>query len=169
MPNGIYPIPIFDRHAERMTLWVRLRTWWRSAHYDRRLAAGADPASSRELSLRASQLRSPARRIRLASSLERVVSEAFDQRLGFTTQAPLRSAEVRSCADELSALAHRLRDRRPVNARGVAMAASLLFDGTGPLFTKTEPSALSDTVRAARFALDPKRLPESSDRTRSAA
>ena len=168
MPNGIYPVPIFDRHSEPMTLWVRLKTWWRSAHCDRQLVAGTDPASSPELSLRASQLRSPARRIRLASSLEHVVSEAFDQRLGFTTQAPLRSAEVRSCADELFALAHRLRDGRQVDARGVAMAASLLFEGTGPLFTKTEPSALSDAVRAAQYALHSERLPESSQ-ARSAA
>jgi hypothetical protein len=157
MPNGIYPIPIFDRQSEPMTLRVRLKTWWRRRQYEKRLAAGDDPASSRELSLRAAQLRSPARRIRLASSLEHVVSEAFDERHGFTTQAPLRRADVRSCAEELFALARRLRERRPVNVRGVAMASRLLNDGTSPLYTGAGSSPLREAVHSARLALDPER------------
>jgi hypothetical protein len=160
MPNGIYPVPISNRLTETMTLGVRLRTWWRRRHYDERLAAGDDPASSRELSLRAAQLRSPARRIWLAASLEHVVSEAFYAPHGFTTQAPLRRADVRSCADELFALAHRLREPGPVNLRGVAMASCLLADGTGPLYTQAGPSGLRDAAHSTRRALDSERAKE---------
>jgi len=160
MPNGIYPVPIFDRRSEPMTLRVRLKTWWHRRRYDERLAAGDDPASSGELSLRAAQLRSPARRIRLASFLDHVVREAFSERPGFTTQAPVRRADVRSCADELSALARRLRERPAVNVRGVAMASQLLNDGTSPLYTETGPSALSDVVHSALRTLDPEQATE---------
>jgi hypothetical protein len=160
MPNGIYPVPIFDRRSQPMTLRVRLKTWWRRRRYDERLAAGDDPASSGELSLRAAQLRSPARRIRLASFLDHVVSEAFSERPGFTTQAPVRRADVRSCADELSALARRLRERPAVNVRGVAIASQLLNDGTSPLYTETGPSALRDVVHSALLALDPEQATE---------
>lgn len=160
MPNGIHPIPIFARLSESMTFRVRLKTWWRRRHYDERLVAGDDPASNRELSLRAAQLRSPVRRVRLAFFLDHVVSEAFGERHGFTTQAPVRRADVRSCADELSALARRLRERRPVNVQGVAMASQLLNDGTSPLYTEAGPSALSDAVHSALRALEPEQPSE---------
>jgi hypothetical protein len=154
MPNGIYPVPVIHRRSGEMALGVRLRTWLRRDLYDERLASGADPAASPELGLRARQLSSQFQRARLASSLEHVVSEAYDRPLGFSTQEPLRRGEVRSCADDLFSLARRLRDDRPINVQGAAMASRLLNDGTGPLNTWPAPFTLRHAVRSARLALD---------------
>jgi hypothetical protein len=160
MPNGIYPVPVIHRRSGEMALGVRLRTWSRRDLYDERLAAGADPAASPELELRARQLSSQFQRARLASSLEHVVSEAYDRPLGFSTQEPLRRSEVRNCADDLFSLARRLRDERPINVQGAAMASRLLNDSTGPLNTWPARFTLRRAVRSARLALDLEQVTE---------
>jgi hypothetical protein len=160
MPNGIYPVPVIHHRSGEIALGVRLRTWLRRDLYDERLAAGVDPAASPELELRARQLSSQFQRARLASSLEHVVSEAYDRPLGFSTQEPLRRAEVRKCADDLFSLAQRLRDERPIDVRGAAMASRLLNDGTAPLNTWPAQFTLEQAIRSARLALDPERARE---------
>jgi hypothetical protein len=160
MPNGIYPVPVIHRRSGEMALGVRLRTWLRRDLYDERLATGADPAASPELGLRARQLSSQFERARLASSLEHLVSEAYDRPLGFSTQEPLRRAEVRKCADDLFALARRLREGRPINVQGAAMTSRLLNDGTGPLNTWPAQFTLKQAVHSAQLALDPEQAKE---------
>lgn len=157
MPNGIFPVPQFDSNpsqtaATRPGLAVRIRTWFRRNRLDEELAQGADPATSAELSMRAAQLRSAAERSRLANALVETVGDA---RRGepVTIRSRPRRADVRACADDLLALALRLRDDRPIGIRGAAMTARLLKDEAN-LRRRDGGPALQDEIRAARLALE---------------
>ena len=68
------------------------------------------------------------------------------------TTRPQR-AEVRNHADDLLALVERLRDDRPVNARGAAMTARLANEGASPLY-RHGGQDLQGAARAARRLLD---------------
>lgn len=156
MPNGIFPVPPFDARPHhpadtRQSLAVRVRTRWSRNRLDEELAHGADPDTA-ALSMRASQLRSPAERSRLANALAEALGDA---RRGtpVTLKVQPQRAEVRAAADELIALVGRLRNDQPVSVRGAAMAARLLSDRTGPLY-RHGGQDLRHAIRAARVALD---------------
>ena len=164
MPNGIYPVPTNRRiraetarrsRGSRPGVGLRLRTWWRRDRLDEQLAQGIDPRKSAELVLRGEQLSNRAERARLAKALDGVVQEAGEPPAFLRLLA--RRAEVRASADELRALAHRLRDDLPVDPRGVAMTALLLSDGESPLFSRWASVPLREAVRSARLALDESR------------
>ena len=161
MPNGMDPVLTSLRirkktgspsRASRPGVGLRLRTWWRRDHLDEQLADGTDPRTNAELTLRAEQLSSDAERARLADALEGVVQEA-NKPLAFL-KLLVRRREVRACADELLALAHRLRDDRPIDLRGAAMTVLLLSSGRSPLYSKGAGVPLREEVRKARLALD---------------
>lgn len=160
MPNPIYPLhPRQIREATASQSWaarpglgLRLRTWWRRDRLDEQLANGDDPRTSAELTLRAEQLGTAAARVRLARDLDGVLREARDQ-------APqihrlVRRRQVQECAEELLALARRLRDDQPIALRGAAMTAHLLSDARGPLYYERASVPLQQAIRAARLALD---------------
>ena len=132
---------------------LRVRTWWLRDELDERLARGADPESDPLLCRRAAQLSSPATRRELADALERDLREVRST-WSLTARLPLRRAAVRECADDMLALAHRLRDDRPIDVAGAAMVARLIFDGTSPLY-RDGPLTLRYSLRSARLALDP--------------
>jgi hypothetical protein len=149
MPNGIYPVPPFhQQRASRSvapSLWQRLKTWRERDRLDEQLAQGGDREAIAELRLRAAQLVSPTGRVELAIGVERAVREARG-----------RQAAVRACAEDLLALAQRLRDERPIDVRGAAMTRRLLTDrATSPLYRADAESSLKEAVRSARLALDP--------------
>jgi hypothetical protein len=157
MPNGIFPVPAFDSRPDhtvdsRESMAVRIRTRWGRNRLDEELAHGADPDTSAGLSVRASQLRSPEERSRLANALAEALGDA---RSGppVTLKARPQRAEVRAVADELLALIGRLRDDQAVSVRGAAMTARLLSDRTGPLY-RDGGQDLRHAIRAARVALD---------------
>jgi hypothetical protein len=157
MPNGIFPVPPFDSlpsHATdtRPSHAVRIRTWLRRNHLDEELAHGADPDTTAELSWRATQLRSPAERSRLANALTETLGDA---RRGtpVTIRAQPQRAEVRAAADDLQALIARLRDGRPISVRGAAITTRLVSDRAGPLH-RDGGEDMQRAIRAARFALD---------------
>ena len=169
MPNGIYPastsIRIRDERAGqsrdlRPGVGLRLRTWWRRDGLDEQLANGADPRMSAELMLRGQQLNNAAERDRLADALEGAVHDA-SQPVAFQSLM-VRRPEVRACADELFALAHRLRDDQPIDLRGAAMTALLLSNGKSPLYSAWASVSLRDAARSARLALDERRQASSS-------
>jgi hypothetical protein len=62
-------------------------------------------------------------------------------------------AVVRDSADDLLGLVLRLRDDRPIEARGAAMIARLVSDRTGPLRSPGDVD-LHDAIRAAHTALN---------------
>lgn len=160
MPNGIYPVPPLQiregtasqTRAARRGLALRLRTWWQRDRLDEQLANGDDPRTSVELTLRAEQLSTAAERFRLAEDLEGVLRRAPER----TPQIHrlVRRREVEACADELVALARRLRDDQPMDLRGVAMTAQLLADPRSPLHYERASVSLQEAVRSARRALD---------------
>jgi hypothetical protein len=143
------------RHDGAMsdTLALKLRTWWHRDELDEQLVHGADPESDAALSRRAAQLRSRSTRIALAAALENAVREAH-KAWSVSARLPLARAEVRGCADDVMALARRLRADEPIAIHGAAMAARVVFNGNSPLYSEA-PISLRYAVRTARLALDP--------------
>jgi hypothetical protein len=170
MPPGIAPFPPFDfgptfattrRGSESARL--RLSTWLRRGALDERLARGADAGEDERLTLRAAQLASRVHRDELALALEHTLATAEDPAEAQRTTAvptmgvrvPLRVREIRDCAPELGALIARLRDGKPIDARGAAMTRRLLVDGASPLYYRGSGVTLRHAVRSARLALEP--------------
>jgi hypothetical protein len=154
MPLGPFPLPEFDpppspaRGPSRF--WARTRTRWRRNQLDEGLSAGADPRTSAELSLRASQLRSEPVRARLANTLVDPVVVGRARELVTIGARPRRTALKRNL-DELVPLIERLCNGHPIDVRGAAMTARLVSDTQGPLYRKGD---LRHALRAARMALD---------------
>jgi hypothetical protein len=159
MPNGIYPVPQFHSQPSpdsgaRPTISLRMRTRWGRDRLDDELAAGADPASSPELMLRAAQLQSRAIRSRLANAIVETLGRAHEPNLGrFTVAGRQHHAEIREYAHNLRALVARLRDDQPINVQGAAMTARLVNDGKSPLY-RNGGQSLGSAVLSARLALD---------------
>ena len=148
------------RHDAGMpeTLSLRLRTWWNRDELDERILHGADPETDARLSRRAAQLRSPATRRHLAAALEDAVREAH-KAWSVSARLPLARAAIRASADDVIALARRLRTDEPIDVQGMAMVARLVFNGTSPLYGDA-PVPLRYAVRSARLALDPLAMAE---------
>lgn len=157
MPNGIFPVPEFHSDPsparDRPGFALRMRARLRRNRLDDELARGMDPSLSPELSLRADQLRSQAERSRLANALVEAVGDARGPNLGaFGIKTRERDAEIRKHAEDLLALAARLRDDQAFDARGVAVTARLV-SRAGSL-RRGSGQSLGDELRAARSALD---------------
>jgi hypothetical protein len=154
MPLGPFPFPDFDtppRPArEPARPWARLRTRWRRNQLDEELSAGADPRTSAELSVRASQLRSEHVRTELASTLVDALDAGRARGVLTVGSRPRRAALERNL-DELVPLVERLCDGRAIDVRGAAMTARLVSDTRGPLYRKGD---LRHALRAARMGLD---------------
>lgn len=141
-------------------LGIRIRARLRRRTLDDELARGADPSASPERSLRAEQLRSPGERLKLANTLVEAVGGARVNHLGpFRAKLRERDAAVRGSAEEVLALARRLRDGEPIDVRGAAMASRLLHDGSSP-FHGASVSELRAALCSAYAALDPSGEPE---------
>ncbi len=129
------------------SLATRIRTRFRRAELDEALATGVDPGGGAELSLRAEQLGSPAERARIAT--------AFVKALGaepITLLPRPQRALVRDAADEILALVLRLGEDRPVGIAGVAAAARLVDDRSGPLY-RHNAGDLDQAIASAHAAL----------------
>jgi hypothetical protein len=160
MPNGLYPVPQFHSYAERShsgrpSVLLRLKTWWQRDRLDERLAEGASRNDGPELSLRSRQLVSESERLDLARMFEAAVRDASAPLSRPTAARPVQWPQVVDSADDLLALAQRLRDGRPVEARGVAMARRLVIDPASPMYDRDAVVTLQYAIRSARLALDP--------------
>ena len=111
-------------------LAARLCAGW----LDRELAEGTPPEASALLATRAQQLVASRHRGELAGAWEQVVDRAGRVSGGLGAAVPLQRARVLAARRQIGVLARQLRGRRPVDARGVALAAVLLTDGAGPLY-----------------------------------
>jgi hypothetical protein len=152
MPNGIFPVPNIQTSMSSGPRWS-LKTWitvnLKRNRIDAALAEGADPAASPALGMRASELRSRAMRERLAARLAAAVADARTGQPS-NVEHPQRG-QVRDSADQLTALAARLRSHQPVDVRGVAMVALLLNDK----LHRTGRDQLRDAVADAHSAIIP--------------
>lgn len=158
MPNDTDTVPQLDSHSRHAAenppgLGVRLRALWNRARLDEALARGADPGTTADLRLRAAQLRSRRVRARLATSLFEEISEAQQPTLDpITARGWRHRAAVEESRDDLLALILRLRSKRPIDARGAAMAAQLVRARVGRRH-QHDGQGLRHAVRAALFAL----------------
>lgn len=141
---------------KRATLRARLRAAWSAAELDDALADGADPLASDELALRAAQLVEPARRAKLAQSLELVVKQVA---AGGPSPLPgptiLRREPIARNRPALIALARRLRDEGLHCLRGLAMADRLIRSGDSPLYIALGPLQLRHRIEEVMAALEP--------------
>jgi hypothetical protein len=155
MPSRVLPV-----------LAARIRARIARAELDCELATGTDPAGSDELGLRAEQLSSPAERARIANAL---VEALGDARRGppMTVRARPQREAVRAVADEILALAQRLRDEEPVGISGVAKAARLVDDRSGPLY-RHNAGDLEQAIASAHGGLDAARAFASEPAARAA-
>lgn len=147
------PLERLGAELDRPALAVRVHVSTHRPSLDRELARGDNPLGSAALALRARQLVERRNRDRLARALERLVERAE------RTPSPseiirLPRREIRDARTALLELADRLRDARPVYARGVAMVSRLVQDGTGPAFTRGAGVALRRAIAAAADALE---------------
>lgn len=153
MSTSIDPVTRLAPNEDvRGSLMLRILTRWKRQNLDAELARGIDPSERPELILRASQLRSPSARSKLATALIRTLDEARDPSPYRFKLQPHR-IEIRSCADELLSLARRLEDERPVAVQGVALISQLLTSRESPL-DRASGQSLRPALRSARLALD---------------
>lgn len=131
------PSPVAQpRPSRQWALRIRVRISRRQL--ERRLAKGEEAASHPALALRATQLVEPRSRECLAAHLERLVVESRTRGRELSAAAPIAYGRVVASRDELRAIADSLRAPKPVQARGVAMLATLLTDAASPLFAPSD-------------------------------
>ena len=152
---------------KRLWLWHQVLARGQAARLDRELAAGTSPEASASLAARATRLTSTEFRRDLAVSLRRILVAAAEPTLPVAAAAPhlplgsarplripLRTTRISQSAPLLAELASRLLEPGPVPARGVALVAQLLADGTGPLYREAARDDLGTLAERAVRALD---------------
>jgi hypothetical protein len=130
---------------------ARLAAHLLGARLDRALIDGADPATSPRLAARAALLTSCATRSELADGLDVVLASA--QRPPSRRRVLPRHTSVLANAALLRELVGVLRGPAPLYAAGIARIHRLLADGTGPMYTSRDGTALERELRTARTAV----------------
>jgi hypothetical protein len=111
---------------------ARILSWRRDDLYDDILLSGFRHVGGPDVARRAADLVSRSRRCQLASTLERFVESARDNR---RTAVPLHRKAVCEMGPRVLELASLLRDERPVEPAGMVLVRRLVTDGAGsPLF-----------------------------------
>jgi hypothetical protein len=174
MPQGIAPVSLLESDPDvdvalppRGSARARLSTRLHRGALDDKIARGVETAGDERLTLRAAQLASRTQRDRLATTLERTLQTATrpvdslsaTAALRLSPRMPLRIRAIRDCADDIEALARRLRDGDAIDAQGVALTLRMLTDGASPLYYRHSPVTLRHAVRSARLALEPVSVP----------
>jgi hypothetical protein len=125
----------------------RLLGQLRSHSLDRQLAAGAPPGWSRSLAARAHRITSTDRLGRLAANWEHLLQVARGPAAVGRTRVPLCRHRILASEAEIVEMVDALSEARLESAAGVATAALLLRDGTGPLYNRR---CQTDLTRALR-------------------
>ena len=154
---AVHDGPVAPLHLrKRPTLRARLRASWSAAELDEALASGADPLASDELALRASQLVEPARRVKLADSLELVVRVvARGEASPLPGPTILRREPIARNRAALLHLIRRLRSDGLHCLPGLAMADRLVRFGDSPLYMALGPVELRRQIDDILAALEP--------------
>jgi hypothetical protein len=131
-----------------------VRTRLRRRSLDRRLAAGANPAESDDLSRRADQLKSSVHRRELAAALLTLVEQAEGPSPPISAAIPIDRRSVLVARSDVIALALDLgATELDASARGIALVEQLLWDGASPVYAPIGPGALTQALRDAQAAL----------------
>jgi hypothetical protein len=136
-------------------VWLRCQTWWLAQDLDRRLAHGADPMESDELSLRVGQLGSARTRTRLAGGLRGAVELA--NRPADPLRMPssvLQREEIRAHSELLLELAERVSTSEPLGVEGLAITSLLIYDAPSPLYHTDASRSLTVIAFEALAGLD---------------
>jgi hypothetical protein len=158
MPASPYEAAPFQHHARATSAGasptLRLRVCVTRPWLDRRIAAGADCATS-ALELRAAQLASVRTRRRLARELRGLVeyAERVRSRPAYSAVVIDRRAVSRG-RHAILGLAERLEGQAPVSPRGITLVRRLLTDGLGPLFNPHSQQTVIQVVWNLEDALD---------------
>jgi hypothetical protein len=121
---------------------------------DSKLAQGSAPESSPLLATRAQLIVSLANRRELAENWLDLLVWAREPFGLLSARVPLVRHRVIGAQPQILALADALLAPMPTS-RGVAMASSLLSDGTGPIYNSVCSVALASTLREIIAHLDP--------------
>jgi hypothetical protein len=117
----------------------------RSRSIDGELASGIASWQSPAHAARSLQLTTRRKRDSLAAGLEHLIELAEDPalRYGRTRVIQPSRGQVRDAKPVIRAVAARMRDREPVDARAAAALRLLLTDGAGPCYGPAQRWALS--------------------------
>jgi hypothetical protein len=134
---------------------------WLSAHLrarriDLELAKGVATWRSPTHAARALQLTTRRHRRGLAVGVTRLVADA-ERPVGnfrLTSAIPPCREQVREAAPVIIAIASRLCDGDPVDARGVATLRLVITDGVGPCYARIHRKALTDALEGVLLWLD---------------
>jgi hypothetical protein len=118
---------------------------------DRELAAGVEPDSSPQLTLRAAQLTGMRNRRRLADGLERLLADA--RRPGVLSSAIRPRASLMRSEAVLEALQRRLRSDERLAPRGLAILRRPLTDMGSSLYAAADSDELSSVLRLVAASL----------------
>jgi hypothetical protein len=133
---------------------ARLRVRVRRDSLDRRLAAGEDPRTDPDLSLRAEELTEGDARRGIAMVIYRLIDEAAGAPALFSSKVPLARGAIVACTPLLCLIAGRLESNQPVAARGAAQASLLVHEGNSPLYsTMVTDAALNRRLTEVAAAL----------------
>lgn len=135
--------------------WTRILARLFSSSLDRRIAAGCSTDSSRLLATRAQVLVSSDVRLRLAGDWERLLNRARMPRGARDPRVTLNRDFIVAHERDIERLTAALLVALPTPARGVAMASSLLGDGTGPLFNRRRATDIGAALGNVIAQLDP--------------
>jgi hypothetical protein len=102
---------------------------------------------------RSNELTTRAKREALRRDIERILQSLDPARM--PSASPLKRPAARRYEHLFAALAERLGDERPVAARGILLAQSLLRDPTSPLYAEDADSLLGPALRRVTGALEP--------------
>ena len=143
-----------ERRAVRVPLWVLIGAALLGASLDDKLAEGHAPDTSPLLAARAQLLVSLAKRRALADYWLALLVEARGPVKFLNPSVPLVRGRIIAAQAQIEALAEALLAPMPTS-RGVAMASSLLSDGSGPIYYSACSVDLASTLREIIAHLDP--------------
>lgn len=141
--------------APPSSLRLRMTVAARRDALTQELADGANPASTPERALRASQLTSERRRRQMIRTLNRTLAEAHRPSVTRALVTLIDRRAVLEAEDAIQAMIERLRSPEPVSVRGIAQAERIITDGvSSPLYGRAEPGTLRRLVLVATAELD---------------
>jgi hypothetical protein len=144
-----------DRRADHIPLRFVVGAKILGARLDDKLAEGCAPESSRLLATRAQLIVSPTVRQELADNWLALLVQAREPSGRLTMRVPLVRSRIIGAQAQILALADALLAPMPTS-RGVAMASSLLGDGSGPIYYSGCSTDLGSTLLEIIARLDPK-------------
>ena len=143
-----------ERRAVRRPLWVLVGAKLRGASLDDKLAEGHAPDTSPLLAARAQLLVSLTKRRALSENWLDLLIQVRRPFSPLDPRVPIVRGRIIGAQAQVEALAEALLTPMPTS-RGVAMARSLLSDGSGPIYYSACSVDLASTLREIIAHLDP--------------